>query len=83
MHGDRRRSFHDIVTWAVAERILPAESAWLELRSLRNRPTHEYDLAGADVPELLAFIRQGTLTLNSAIQRFARLCEEPRLLGDP
>ncbi|HEX7325140.1 MAG TPA: hypothetical protein VF292_07285 [Rhodanobacteraceae bacterium] len=74
MLGERQRNFHDVVTWAVTEGILPQESAWLELRSLRNRLTHEYDLAGDELPELMRLVRQSTGTLASAVQRFAEVC---------
>lgn len=81
MLGERRRNFNDVVTWAVSEQILPAASTWLELRSLRNRLTHEYDLAAEDLPELMSLIRAGTDTLTGAIRQFERLCEQRGLLA--
>lgn len=81
MLGERQRNFHDVVTWAVTECILPNESAWLELRSLRNRLTHEYDLAGDEIPELMRLVRQSSNTLASAMQRFAEVCAARGLTG--
>lgn len=80
MLGEKQRSFHDVVAWAAAEQILPDEATWLELRSLRNRLTHEYDLAGDILPELIALIRQGFTTLTSAIDVFTRLCSQRGLI---
>lgn len=80
MLGEKRRSFHDVVAWAVAERILPDEATWLELRSLRNRLTHDYDLANDALPELIALIRQGAATLATATEAFMRLCLHRGLL---
>lgn len=76
MLGEKNRSFQDVVTWAVAQRILPDQEAWLELRSLRNRLTHEYDLASNDLPELVAMIRQTTTILTETSTRFAGLSRQ-------
>lgn len=79
MLGEKRRSFHDVVVWAIAEQILPDETTWLELRSLRNRLTHEYDLADDILPELMPLIRQARDTLHDAIKRFSQLCAQRHL----
>lgn len=82
MLGERRRNFNDVVTWSVSEQILPTSAAWLELRGLRNRLTHEYDLASSDMPELILLIHRGTRTLTAAIRRLATLCEQRELLAE-
>lgn len=74
--GEKQRSFQDVVTWAIAQQLLPSHDAWLELRSLRNRLTHEYDLETDRMPELLELIREGKTTLGAAIERFVALCEQ-------
>ncbi len=51
--GERQRHFQDVAPWAISEFILPDESTWLELHSLRNRLTHEYGPTSVDLPELL------------------------------
>lgn len=81
MLGEKRRSFHDVVAWAVTERILPDETTWLELRSLRNRLTHDYDLANDALPELIALIRKGATTLAAAAASLKRLCVQRGLLA--
>lgn len=80
MLGEKQRSFHDVVTWAVSEQILPGESLWLELRSLRNRLTHEYDPKSEAFLELVAMIRAYSRHLGLASARLARLCEQRGLL---
>lgn len=83
MLGEKQRSFHDVVIWAVSQHILANETAWLELRSLRNRLTHEYDLASDALPELIALIRQFTATLSGAINAFVDLCRRRHLADVP
>lgn len=73
--GEKQRSFQDVVTWAVTQRLLPNQDTWLELRSLRNRLTHEYDLETDRLPELLALIRVAKNVLGTTIERFVALCE--------
>ncbi|HEX7338820.1 MAG TPA: hypothetical protein VF271_02690, partial [Rhodanobacteraceae bacterium] len=80
MLGERQRNFQDVVTWAVSEHILPDEPTWLELRSLRNRLTHEYDLANDDLPDLMALIRQDNGILIAAATRFIQLCVQRGLI---
>lgn len=80
MLGERQRNFNDVVTWAVSEHILPNETTWLELRSLRNRLTHEYDLASDDMPELMALIRQAETTLTAATDQCSQRCTERGLI---
>ncbi len=80
MLGEKYRSFHDVVTWAVNERLLPDEPTWLELRSLRNRLTHEYDPANDALPELIQSIRDGHALLATAIHHFQSLCTQRGLV---
>lgn len=62
MLGERQRNFQDVVTWAISDGLLEKESTWLELRSLRNRLTHEYDPGSDELPDLMILIRQGEET---------------------
>lgn len=76
MLGEKHRSFHDVVTWAVAEKILTDETVWLEICSLRNRLTHEYDLASDQLPELMTLVRQSKDVLTETTRRFMDLCKQ-------
>lgn len=76
MLGEKQRSFQDVITWAVSQDILPNQAAWLELRALRNRLTHEYDLETDRLPELLTLVRQAKDILAIAITRFTHRCGE-------
>lgn len=80
MLGEQQRNFHDVVAWAVSEGVLPDETTWLELRSLRNRMTHEYDPASHVMPELMALIRDSEPTLGTAADRLDQRCRERGLL---
>lgn len=79
MLGEKQRSFHDVITWAINESILPDETTWLELRSLRNRLTHEYDPSSDAMPELVTMIRQGHAELATINDQFNRRCAERQL----
>lgn len=79
MLGDKSRTFSDVIVWAVKLDILPDQNTWLELRSLRNRLTHEYDLESERLPELIALIRVSFETLRVSIERFALTCKELHL----
>lgn len=76
MLGEKQRDFQDVITWAVARNLLPSRNIWLELRSLRNRLTHEYELDADRLPELLKLIRDAAATLDTAIARFITLCAQ-------
>lgn len=78
--GQRRRSFSDVITWAAEQNILADSTTWLELRSLRNRLTHEYDLTSDNLPELMALVRDGFATLQTAIQHFNDLASRHGLM---
>lgn len=80
MLGERYRSFADVVAWAVRVTILPDTATWLELRALRNRLTHDYDLEAESALELVALIRSSAEVLSGIIQRFEASCRESRLL---
>lgn len=70
MVGEKNRSFSDVVTWAVEHDILASNVTWLELRSLRNQLTHEYDLESDRLPELIAMVEEGFQTMNASIATF-------------
>lgn len=75
MLGEKRRSFADVVDWAVKQEILPDNDTWLELRSLRNWLTHEYDPESDQLPELIALVRNALATLTACIERFSKTCQ--------
>lgn len=74
MLGEKRRSFADVVFWAVEQEILPDNATWLEIRMLRNRLTHEYDLESEQLPELIALVREALTTLAISIGCFGKAC---------
>lgn len=80
MLGERYRSFSDVVVWAVRVNILPDTPTWLELRALRNRLTHDYDLEAESALELIALIRSCADVLSGIIRRFEASCRESGLL---
>lgn len=80
MLGEKARSFNDVLTWAVSQNVLADSETWLELRSLRNRLTHEYDLENDEVPALIELVQQAFTTLVSAVERLDELCRLRKLL---
>lgn len=80
MLGEKQRSFHDVMTWAVAESPLADEATWLERRSLRRRLTHEYDPASDTWPERIELIRSSSPILATAATRLAQLGAQRGLL---
>ena len=70
MLGERYRSLADVVAWAVRVNILPDTAAWLELRALRDRLTHDYDLEAESTLELIALSRSSVEVLSGIIRRF-------------
>lgn len=76
MLGEKQRSFQDVVTWAISNHILADTDTWLELRSLRNRLTHEYDLGSDRLPEFISQVRHDKDILDTAIPRFTGLCTQ-------
>lgn len=80
MLGERYRSFADVVTWAVRVGILADSAVWLELRALRNRLTHDYELEAAGIVELLRAIRDNADSLSAILARFRTACRDAGLL---
>ena len=80
MLGERYRSYADVVAWAVRLGILPDAPTWLELRALRNRLTHDYDLEAESALELIQLIRSSVDTLAGIMRRFATACRGSGLL---
>ncbi len=80
MLGERYRSYADVVAWAVRLSILPDAPTWLELRALRNRLTHDYDLETESALDLIQLIRSSTDGLSGIIRRFATMCRDSGLL---
>lgn len=82
MLGERYRSYADVVAWAVRLGILPDAPTWLELRALRNRLTHDYDLEAESALELIQLIRSSVDTLSGIMRRFEASCRDSGLLPD-
>lgn len=80
MLGEKQRSFSDVVIWAVNQQIFDSEDSWLELRSLRNQLTHEYDLESDHLPELITLVRSATQVLQQALAKFSGVCRALHLL---
>ena len=80
MLGERYRSYADVVTWAVLQGIIPAPEAWYELRALRNRLTHDYDLEAAQALEVIQTMLESIEEMTAIIQRFRAVCIEFHLL---
>ncbi len=83
MLGERYRSFADVVTWAVLQGIIPSPDAWYELRALRNRLTHDYDLEAAQALGVIHAMLASIETMSSMIERFRALCIQSHLLPSP
>lgn len=83
MLGEKSRSFTDVITWAVEQGVLPSSQHWLELRSLRNRLTHEYDLESESLPDLITLVRDGLEAMNTSIASFDSVCRATGLLSPP
>lgn len=81
MLGGKQRNFHDVIVWAVSEGILPDETTWLELRSLRNRMTHEYDPQSHVMLELMTLVRDSAPTLATALVRLESCSQERGILA--
>lgn len=73
MLGERYRS-------AVRVGILADTPIWLELRALRNRLTHDYELEAPGVLELLRAIRDNADSLSAILVRFRTSCRDAGLL---
>jgi len=80
MTSERYRSFLDVVTWAVRYDIIPTAEDWLELRALRNRLTHDYDLEYDDVLDVIRSLRASITTLIDMTERFEHFCKHHGLL---
>ena len=73
MIGERYRGFVDVIDWAVRLDLIAQAEVWMELRALRNRLTHDYDLEAASMPEVLQAIREATEILAGVILRLHSL----------
>jgi len=80
MTGERYRSFLDVVTWAVQHAIIPNPQDWYELRTLRNRLTHDYDLNADGAFEVIQALLGSIDTLGETINRFESVCQKTGLL---
>lgn len=81
MLGEKYRSFQDVVAWAVTTKLRPSTQTWLELRSLRNRLTHEYEPTGETLPELLEQIGHTCQAMYHAADRLSDLCNRHQLIA--
>ncbi|GEM_PF-1339928 len=80
MIGERYRSFLDVVAWAVHQDIIPSPEDWYELRALRNRLTHDYDLGADEVIEVIQTLLESIDALTGMIDRFEGFCQHTGLL---
>lgn len=80
MLGEKSRSFADVVTWAVGQEVIPDSKTWLELRSMCNRLTHEYDLERDSLTELIGLVREAFYLLVEISARFKALCQAQGLV---
>ena len=80
MLGERYRSYADVVDWAVQQDIVSTPQVWMELRALRNRLTHDYDLEAEVTVEIVEAMRNSVENLAGIIRRFTALCVQRGLL---
>lgn len=81
MLGERYRSYNDVVMWAVSQGVLGSAAEWLELRALRNRLTHDYDLEAEPVLALIIEMRSSVDVLGAMATRLSALCNERGLVA--
>jgi len=80
MLGERYRSYFDVITWMTHEGIITDPEVWLELRTLRNQLTHDYDLEAQTAVEYLNALHDNQGTLLAIVERFAGVCQKYGLL---
>lgn len=80
MLGERYRSYADVVDWALNIGLIDTAEQWLELRALRNRLTHEYDLQAENAIELVIALREAMIALGQIVERFETHCRGRGLL---
>ncbi|MEL5848165.1 hypothetical protein [Candidatus Igneacidithiobacillus taiwanensis] len=80
MLGERYRSYFDVVTWMTHEGIITAPEVWLELRTLRNQLTHDYDWEAQTAAQYLNAVHDNMGTLMAIFKRFEEVCNKYGLL---
>jgi len=80
MLGERYRSYFDVITWMAHEGIITNPEVWLELRTLRNQLTHDYDLEAQTAAQYLNALHDSMDTLTAILERFEAVCHQYRLL---
>lgn len=80
MLGERYRSYADVVEWAVSQGIVPTQQDWLDLRAMRNRLTHDYDLEADSIIELVPEMKASIERLAGIVTRFRAQCAAQGLL---
>lgn len=80
MLGERYRSYADVVEWAVSQGIVPTRQDWLDLRAMRNRLTHDYDLEADAMIELVPEMKASIELLAGIVTRFRAQCAVQGLL---
>ena len=60
--------------------LIDTPEQWLELRALRNRLTHEYDLQAENAIELVIALREAMIALGQIVERFEAHCRGRGLL---
>lgn len=80
MLGERYRTYFDVIAWATHEGIIASPEVWLELRTLRNQLTHDYDLDAQTAVKYLNALRDNMDTLLTMIGKFEERCQRYGLL---
>ena len=80
MLGERYRTYFDVITWMTHEGIITDPEVWLELRTLRNQLTHDYDLEAQTAAQYLNALHNNMDTLVAIVERFEDVCQKYGLL---
>ena len=80
MLGEHYRTYFDVITWMTHEGIITDPEVWLELRTLRNQLTHDYDLEAQTAVEYLNALHDNMDTLMAIVERFEDVCQKYGLL---
>ncbi|MBN2679715.1 MAG: hypothetical protein JXR24_05750 [Acidithiobacillaceae bacterium] len=81
MLGERYRTFFDVITWMAHESIITSPEVWLELRSLRNQLTHDYDLDAQAAVRYLNALHDNMDALIAIVEKFEGVCQKYGLLS--
>ena len=80
MLSERYRTYFDVITWMTHEGIITDPEVWLELRTLRNQLTHDYDLEAQTAAQYLNALHDNMDTPMAIVGSFEDVCQKYRLL---